>query len=78
MTDARRKTREEKQTDTGSLATPLFPGFEPTTLAKVRRYKRIAQPIWTENKAHTAIGKDRFNALIENWINARLSATGQR
>lgn len=51
MTDARRKAREEKQADALPPATPLFPGFEPGKLAKVRRYKRIQQPIWTENKA---------------------------
>jgi three-Cys-motif partner protein len=30
---------------------PLFPELEPTIQAKIRRYKRIQQPIWTENKA---------------------------
>lgn len=32
-------------------ATPLFPNLAPAAQKKVRRYKRIQQPIWTENKA---------------------------
>ena len=32
--------------------TPLFPNLEPEVRRKVRRYKRIEHPIWTENKAH--------------------------
>lgn len=33
------------------LACPLFPGMQPQEPAKVRRYNRIQQPIWTEHKA---------------------------
>ncbi len=32
--------------------TPLFPDLEPEVRRKVRLYKRIEHPIWTENKAH--------------------------
>lgn len=34
------------------LTTPLFPELEPEVRRKIRRYKRIEYPIWTENKAH--------------------------
>jgi hypothetical protein len=37
---------------TRSPTAPLFPDFEPGTSRRVRTYKRIEQPIWTENKAH--------------------------
>jgi len=30
---------------------PLFPDFAPAIQKKIRRYKRVHQPIWTENKA---------------------------
>jgi three-Cys-motif partner protein len=41
------------KSSSASLTTaPLFPGLEPELRRKVRRYKRIDQPIWTENKAH--------------------------
>ncbi len=30
---------------------PLFPDLEPEIRRKIRRYKRIDHPIWTENKA---------------------------
>jgi three-Cys-motif partner protein len=36
---------------THSPTAPLFPDFEPGTSRRVRTYKRIEQPIWTENKA---------------------------
>ncbi|HEX5424069.1 MAG TPA: three-Cys-motif partner protein TcmP [Candidatus Acidoferrales bacterium] len=35
-----------------SLTAPLFPDFKPGSGRKIRTYKRINQPIWTENKAH--------------------------
>jgi three-Cys-motif partner protein len=35
-----------------SLTSPLFPEMGPELRRKVRRYKRIERPIWTENKAH--------------------------
>ena len=34
------------------VTTPLFPELEPEIRRKIRTYKRIEQPIWTENKAH--------------------------
>src|ERR1700733_1934349 len=34
-----------------SLTAPMFPGYESGARAKPRTYKRIEQPIWTENKA---------------------------
>lgn len=30
---------------------PLFPTLEPAVTTRLRRYKRVQQPIWTENKA---------------------------
>lgn len=30
---------------------PLFPDLPPAEQKKIRRYKRVMQPIWTENKA---------------------------
>lgn len=32
--------------------TPLFPDLKPETARKIRRYRRVGCPIWTENKAH--------------------------
>jgi three-Cys-motif partner protein len=40
--------REEKSNRNKDL---LFPDMAPTIGKKVRRYKRISEPIWTENKA---------------------------
>jgi three-Cys-motif partner protein len=37
---------------TASISFPLFPGFKPELPGKIRRYKRVECPIWTENKAH--------------------------
>lgn len=42
------KNRSSKQ----KLTAPLFPDLEPREARKVRRYKRIDQPIWTDHKAH--------------------------
>jgi three-Cys-motif partner protein len=33
------------------LTAPLFPEIEPCAFRKIRTYKRIDNPIWTENKA---------------------------
>lgn len=44
------KTKRASRSIESSTA-PLFPELEPLIEAKVRRYKRIQQPIWTENKA---------------------------
>lgn len=40
------------KTPSASLTAPLFPDLEPELRRKIRRYKRINRPIWTENKAH--------------------------
>jgi three-Cys-motif partner protein len=44
------KSADEK-TLARSLTAPLFPDFDPGASRRVRTYKRIEQPIWTENKA---------------------------
>ena len=44
------KSADEK-TLARSLTAPLFPDFDPGASRRVRTYKRIEQPIWTESKA---------------------------
>lgn len=46
---AAERKRTEKSPE--SLTAPLFPELTPSIEAKVRRYKRIQQPIWSEHKA---------------------------
>lgn len=49
---ARTNDKPAEQPPSASLTTPLFPGFESGSARRVRTYKRVSQPIWTENKAH--------------------------
>jgi len=44
--DAPRRAQPESE-----LTAPLFPELEVAAFAKVRRYKRIEHPIWTEHRA---------------------------
>lgn len=47
-----RKDKPSDPTAHGArLTTPLFPEFDTGTSQKIRTYKRIDHPIWTENKA---------------------------
>ena len=47
----KKKAAPQKKEPPESLTAPMFPGYESGAPAKPRRYKRIEQPIWTENKA---------------------------
>lgn len=50
MRQPKNKTADQKNR-ARSLTAPLFPDFNPCASRRVRTYKRIEQPIWTENKA---------------------------
>lgn len=43
---------DKPQSSDAKLTAPLFPDLDLRAASKVRRYKRIDQPIWTDNKAH--------------------------
>lgn len=47
-----RQQKPDKNSLSVSLSQPLFPDLPPSVARKIRRYKRVQQPIWTHNKAH--------------------------
>lgn len=43
---------DEDRSPKAKSTLPLFPELQPQLASKIRKYKRIDQAIWTENKAH--------------------------